>query len=58
MICIMINFPLVSGKIKVTEEMLSEYQLQITDDNDFSFGKNKIVLELSLKVRVTVKKIS
>ena len=58
MICIMINCPLVGGKIKVTEEMLSEYQLQITDDNDFSLGKNKIILELSLKVRVTVKKIS
>ena len=37
----MINYPLVGGKTKVTEEILSKYQLQIIEDNDFSLGKNK-----------------
>ena len=35
------NYPLVGQKVKVTEEMLSQYQLQIIDNNNFSLGKNK-----------------
>ena len=35
------DYPLVGEKIKVIKQMLSEYQLQITEDNDFSFGKTK-----------------
>ena len=35
------DYPLPGGKVKVTEEMLSEYQLQIIEDNNFSLGRNK-----------------
>ena len=35
------DYPLLGEKIKVTEEMLSEYQLQIIEDSNFSIGKNK-----------------
>ena len=34
------DYPLAGKKIKVTEEMLSEYQLQIIEDK-FSLCKNK-----------------
>ena len=34
------NYPLAGKKIKV-KEMLTKYQLQITEDNNFSLGKNK-----------------
>ena len=32
---------LVSKKVKVTKEMLHEYQLQIIEHNEFSHGKNE-----------------
>ena len=35
------DYPLAGGKINVTEEMLSEYQLQIKKDNNFYLGKSK-----------------
>ena len=35
------NYPLAGEKIKVTEEMLSKYQLQIIEDYVFFLGKNK-----------------
>ena len=34
------DYPLAGKKIKV-KEMLTKYQLQITEDNNFSLGKNK-----------------
>ena len=35
------DYPLVGKKAKVKEEMLSEYQLQIIENNRFSLGKSK-----------------
>ena len=35
------DYPLASEKIKVIEEILCEYQLQIIDDKNLSLGKNK-----------------
>ena len=35
------DYPLAGKKIKVTEEMLSEQQSKITEDNNFSLGTNK-----------------
>ena len=35
------DYPSAGKKIKLTEEMLSEYQLQIIEDNNFYLGKNK-----------------
>ena len=40
MIYIMIFFFLAGEKIKVAEEMLFEYKLQMIEDNYFSLGKN------------------
>ena len=37
-------------KVKIINEMLSEYQLQIIEDNSFSLGKNKkLISNLSNK---------
>ena len=33
--------PLAAGKVKVTKEMLSYYQLQIIEDNNFFLAKNE-----------------
>ena len=38
------DYPLASEKIKVTKEMLSEYQLQIIEDNNSSHGENKTLI--------------
>ena len=35
------DYPLAGKKVKVTEEMLSEYQLQIIEDNNFSLRRTK-----------------
>ena len=35
------DYPLAAGKIKVTKEMLSDYQLKFIEDNNFFLGKNK-----------------
>ena len=35
------DYPFAPEKIKVAKETLSEYQLQILDDNNFSFGQNE-----------------
>ena len=35
------NYPLAGEKIRVTKEMLSEYQLQVIEDNHFALGRNK-----------------
>ena len=44
------NHSLAGKKIKVTEEMLSKCQLQIIEDNNFSFGKiKKLILNLGNK---------
>ena len=38
------DYPLAGEKIKVTKEMLSEYQLQIIEDNNSSHGENKTLI--------------
>ena len=38
------DYPLAGEKIKVTKEMLSEYQLQIIEDNNSSHGENKALI--------------
>ena len=44
------NNSLTGEKRKVTEEMLSKYQLQITEDDNFFLGKNKkLILNLGNK---------
>ena len=44
------GYALVSEKVKMINEMLSEYQLQIIEDNSFSLGKNKkLISNLSNK---------
>ena len=44
------DYPLAGEKIKVTKEMLSEYQLQIIEDNNSSHGENKtLILNLGNK---------
>ena len=44
------DYPLAGEKIKVTKEMLSEYQLQIIEDNNSSHGENKtLILNLDNK---------
>ena len=35
------DYALAGGKVKVIEEILSEHQLQIIEDNNFSLSKNK-----------------
>ena len=35
------DYPLAVGKVKVTKEMLPDYQLQITEDKNIFLGKNK-----------------
>ena len=35
------DYPLAGANIKVTAEMLSNYQLQIIEDNDFCTGRGK-----------------
>ena len=35
------DYPLADEKTEVTEKVLSEYQFQIIEDNNFSLGKNK-----------------
>ena len=35
------DYPLAGANIKVTAEMLSKYQLQIIEDNDFCTGRGK-----------------
>ena len=35
------HYPLVGEEIKVRKQMLSQYQLQITEDNNFTFGKKQ-----------------
>ena len=35
------DYPLAGEKMKVREEMVSNYQLQIIEDNNFFLGKNK-----------------
>ena len=35
------DYPLAGEKVKVAEEILSDYQLKIIEDNNLSFGKNK-----------------
>ena len=35
------DYPLASDKIQVTKETLSEYQLQIIEENKFYLGKNE-----------------
>ena len=35
------DYPLAAGKVKVTKEMLSYYQLQIIEDNNFFLAKNE-----------------
>ena len=43
------EYPLAVEKIKVTKEILHEYQLQIIEDN-FSWGKNeKLIINLGNK---------
>ena len=34
-------YPLAKEKIEVRKEMLSDYQLQFTEENNFSYDKNK-----------------
>ena len=46
------DYLLASEKIKVTEEMLSKYQLQIMKDNNFSLGKSKkLIPNLGNKIK-------
>ena len=67
------DYPLVGKKIKVKKEMLSDYQLQIIEHNNFFLGKNKKLFpnlgnkniqtplskpETLLKFRATIKKNS
>ena len=40
------NFPLASEKIQLKKEMLSEYQLEVIEDNIFSIDKNKKVFPI------------
>ena len=45
--------PLAGEKMKATEEMLSEYQFQIIEDNNFSLGKSKILIpNLTMKENI------
>ena len=35
------DYPLATEKIEITKEMLSDYQLQIIEDNNIFLGKSK-----------------
>ena len=40
--------------MKATEEMLSEYQFQIIEDNNFSLGESKILIpNLTMKENIS-----
>ena len=43
------DYPLVGEKIKVTEEMMSEYQLQTIEYNNFSLAEKKLIPNLGNK---------
>ena len=44
------DFPLAPEKIKVSKEILPKYQLQMTEKNEFSLGKNeKLISSLGNK---------
>ena len=40
------DYPLAGEKIKVTQDILSKYQLQIIKDNNFSISKNNLIPNL------------
>ena len=44
-------------KIKVTEKILSEYKLQITEDNKFSHSKNKNLIPNLGNKRIPLSKL-
>ena len=46
--------PLAGEKMKAKEEMLSEYQFQIIEDNNFSLGESKILIpNLTMKENIS-----